>query len=58
MAVIDQGEFEAMKTLSGWEAARDAMMISCQCIVIQLVSRQEIGLKKFCTELLRVVGLH
>ena len=22
MAFIDQGEFEAMKTLSGWEAAR------------------------------------
>ena len=22
MAFVDQGEFEAMKTLSGWEAAR------------------------------------
>ena len=26
--------------------------------MVQLVSRQEIGLKKFCTELRRVVGLH
>ena len=26
--------------------------------MVQLVSRQEIGLKKFCTELQSVVGLH
>ena len=26
--------------------------------MVQLVSRQEIGLKKFCTELRSVVGLH
>ena len=44
MAFIDQGEFEAMKTLSGWEAARSDEHQLCAKIKVSTLAVFELSL--------------
>ena len=44
MAFIDQGEFEAMKSLSGWEAARSDEYQFCAKIKVSTLAVFELSL--------------
>ena len=44
MAFIDQGEFEAMKTLSGWEVARSDEHQFCAKIKVSTLAIFELSL--------------